>query len=400
MGGAALPGPARLCALWAALLALLPGGARGDWMWLGVAPFGAPEKLGCAALPLSGRQQELCRRKPHLLPSIGEGARLGIQECRSQFRHERWNCLLAAAAAAPAPVPAPGAGPLFGYELSSGTKETAFIYAVMAAGLVHSVTRSCSAGNMTECSCDTTLQNGGSASEGWHWGGCSDDVQYGMWFSRKFLDFPIRNTTGKESKVLLAMNLHNNEAGRQAVAKLMSVDCRCHGVSGSCAVKTCWKTMSSFEKIGRLLKDKYENSIQISDKMQRKMRRRDKDQRRIPIRKDDLLYVNKSPNYCVEDKKLGIPGTRGRECNRTSQGAGGCNLLCCGRGYNTHVVRHVERCECKFIWCCYVRCRRCESMTDVHTYAETVLLVRTEDEGLTEVVDAYFLFHAFQKKGD
>lgn len=96
-----------------------------------------------------------------------------------------------------------------------GTKETAFIYAVMAAGLVHSVTRSCSAGNMTECSCDTTLQNGGSASEGWHWGGCSDDVQYGMWFSRRFLDFPIRNTTGKESKVLLAMNLHNNEAGRQ-----------------------------------------------------------------------------------------------------------------------------------------------------------------------------------------
>ena len=96
-----------------------------------------------------------------------------------------------------------------------GTKETAFIYAVMAAGLVHSVTRSCSAGNMTECSCDTTLQNGGSASEGWHWGGCSDDVQYGMWFSRKFLDFPIRNTTAKESKVLLAMNLHNNEAGRQ-----------------------------------------------------------------------------------------------------------------------------------------------------------------------------------------
>ncbi|XP_003921094.1 protein Wnt-16 isoform X2 [Saimiri boliviensis] len=331
--------------------------------WLGIASFGVPEKLGCANLPLNSRQKELCKRKPYLLPSIREGARLGIQECRSQFRHERWNCRITAASTT-APM---GASPLFGYELSSGTKETAFIYAVMAAGLVHSVTRSCSAGNMTECSCDTTLQNGGSASEGWHWGGCSDDVQYGMWFSRKFLDFSIKNTTGKENKVLLAMNLHNNEAGRQAVAKLMSVDCRCHGVSGSCAVKTCWKTMSSFEKIGHLLKDKYENSIQISDKIKRKMRRREKDQRKIPIHKDDLLYVNKSPNYCVEDKKLGIPGTQGRECNRTSEGADGCNLLCCGRGYNTHVVRHVERCECKFIWCCYVRCRRCESMTDVHT---------------------------------
>ncbi|KAG3277708.1 Wnt family member 16 [Ictidomys tridecemlineatus] len=355
----------RLCALWAVLFALFPCGIQGNWMWLGIASFGVPEKLGCANLPLNSRQKELCKRKPYLLPSIREGARLGIQECRSQFKHERWNCMVATAnAAAAAPL---GTSPLFGYELTSGTKETAFIYAVMAAGLVHSVTRSCSAGNMTECSCDTTLQNGGSASEGWHWGGCSDDVQYGMWFSRKFLDFPIRNTTGKESKVLLTMNLHNSEAGRQAVAKLMSVDCRCHGVSGSCAVKTCWKTMSSFEKIGHWLKDKYENSIQVSDKIKRKMRRREKDQRKIPIRKDDLLYVNKSPNYCVEDKKLGIPGTQGRECNRTSEGADGCNLLCCGRGYNTHVVRHVERCECKFIWCCYVRCRRCESMTDVHT---------------------------------
>ncbi|XP_036184743.1 protein Wnt-16 [Myotis yumanensis] len=359
MDRAALLGLSRLCALWAALLALFPCGAQGNWMWLGIASFGVPEKLGCANLPLNSRQKELCKRKPYLLPSIREGARLGVQECRSQFRHERWDCRVAAAPSA--------ASPLFGYELSSGTKETAFIYAVMAAGLVHAVTRSCSAGNMTECSCDTTLQNGGSASEGWHWGGCSDDVQYGMWFSRKFLDFPIRNTTGRESKVLLAMNLHNNEAGRQAVAKLMSVDCRCHGVSGSCAVKTCWKTMSSFEKIGHFLKDKYEHSVQVSDKIKRKMRRREKDQRKVPIRKEDLLYIHKSPNYCVEDKKIGIPGTQGRECNRTSEGAGGCNLLCCGRGYNTHVVRHVERCECKFIWCCYVRCRRCESMTDVHT---------------------------------
>ncbi|RMC10184.1 hypothetical protein DUI87_12984 [Hirundo rustica rustica] len=248
-----------------------------------------------------------------------------------------------------------------------GTKETAFISAVTAAGLVHSVTRSCSAGNVTECSCDVTLRHGGSASEGWHWGGCSDDIHYGMSFSRKFLDAPVKNITGKSGSGLVAMNLHNNEAGRQAVAKLMSVDCRCHGVSGSCAVKTCWKTMSSFEKIGRFLKDKYENSIQISDRLKKKLRRKEKSQRKIPIGKEDLLYVNKSPNYCVEDQKLGIPGTQGRECNRTSQGPEGCNLLCCGRGYNTHVVRHVERCECKFVWCCYVRCRRCETMTDVHT---------------------------------
>lgn len=95
----------------------------------------------------------------------------------------------------------------------SSTKETAFIYAVMAAGLVHSVTRSCSAGNMTMFLWHHLAER--RLSE-WRLalGGMLHDVQYGMSFSRKFLDF-IRNTTAKESKVLLAMNLHNNEAGRQ-----------------------------------------------------------------------------------------------------------------------------------------------------------------------------------------
>lgn len=91
-------------------------GAAVSYRWLGIASFGVPEKLGCANLPLNSRQKELCKRKPYLLPSIREGARLGIQECRSQFRHERWNCQVSTAAP-------PGTSPLFGYELSSGESQ-------------------------------------------------------------------------------------------------------------------------------------------------------------------------------------------------------------------------------------------------------------------------------------
>ncbi|KAL0181082.1 hypothetical protein M9458_023488, partial [Cirrhinus mrigala] len=29
-------------------------------------------------------------------------------------------------------------------------------------------------------------------------------------------------------------------------------------------------------------------------------------------------------------------GTQGRICNKTAQQANGCDLMCCGRGYNTH----------------------------------------------------------------
>ncbi|XP_066561044.1 protein Wnt-16 [Amia ocellicauda] len=345
----------RLCIFLIFIFSLLPFHSQGNWMWLGITPLGVAEKMGCAKLPLSGAQKALCRGKPLVLASVRDGAALALRECQTQFRHERWNCSTRADPA------------VFGFELTSGTKETAFIYAVMAAGLVQAVTRSCSAGNMTECSCDTSLQGGGSPSEGWHWGGCSDDIQYGMWFSRKFIDNAARNVSARGTDGLFTMNQHNSELGRQAVSRMMSTDCRCHGVSGSCAVKTCWKSMGAFEKVGVFLKDRYENSVQVLDRPSKKVRRKEKEQRRWPVGREDLVYVNKSPNYCLEDRSVGIVGTRGRKCNRTSAGPGGCNLLCCGRGYNTRVERQVRRCGCRFVWCCYVRCRRCESMSDAHT---------------------------------
>lgn len=86
----------------------------------------------------------------------------------------------------------------------------------MAAGLVHAVTRSCSQGNMTECGCDGRLQGSGSAAEGWHWGGCSDHIQYGTWFSRKFIDNAAKNmSTTRGGYTLSTMNQHNTEVGRQ-----------------------------------------------------------------------------------------------------------------------------------------------------------------------------------------
>lgn len=80
--------------------------------WLGVTSAGVPEKLGCANLPLSHKQRDLCRKKLFLLPSIQDGARLAIAECQSQFRHERWNC-------STSDHPS-----VFGHELTSGEHES------------------------------------------------------------------------------------------------------------------------------------------------------------------------------------------------------------------------------------------------------------------------------------
>ena len=69
----------------------------------------------------------------------------------------------------------------------------------------------------------------------------------------------------------------------------------------------------------------------------------------------DLIYVTKSPDYCRRDRSSGSLGTVGRTCNAsTAAHGGGCSSLCCGRGYVTSLREQVERCHCKYIWCCTV----------------------------------------------
>lgn len=63
----------------------------------------------------------------------------------------------------------------------------------------------------------------------------------------------------------------------------------------------------------------------------------------------------------------GSLGTAGRVCNKSSRGTDGCEVMCCGRGYDTMRVKRVTKCECKFKWCCAVECSDCEDVVDVHT---------------------------------
>lgn len=154
----------------------------------------------------------------------------------------------------------------------------------------------------------------------------------------------------------------------QAVLSLVRNQCRCHGVSGSCAVKTCWKTVPNFAKVGDYLKFKYGKAVQVVyNKRKRRIKRKEQKQKRVKITKDTMVYIEGSPNYCNPNAKLGILGTSGRVCNKTSQGGDRCDFLCCGGGYNTQVVREVNRCQCKFVWCCYVTCKTCPRIYDRHT---------------------------------
>ena len=63
----------------------------------------------------------------------------------------------------------------------------------------------------------------------------------------------------------------------------------------------------------------------------------------------------------------GSMGTAGRECNKTSMDTDGCDIMCCGRGYTTDVIQRVDKCECKFHWCCEVICKNCTKTVERHT---------------------------------
>ncbi|MED6250646.1 Protein Wnt-7b, partial [Ataeniobius toweri] len=246
-------------------------------------------------------------------------------------------------------------------------REAAFTYAITAAGVAHAITAACSQGNLSQCGCDREKQGYYNQEEGWKWGGCSADIKYGIEFSRRFVDAREIKKTPRR-----LMNLHNNEAGRKVLEERMKLECKCHGVSGSCTTKTCWTTLPKFREIGYVLKEKYNEAVHVEVVRASRLRQpthlkvKQTQGYRKPM-ETDLVYIERSPNYCEEDAATGSVGTQGRLCNRTSLHTDGCDLMCCGRGYNTHQYTKVWQCNCKFQWCCFVKCNTCSERTEVFT---------------------------------
>lgn len=89
----------------------------------------------------------------------------------------------------------------------SGFRETAFVHAIASAGVTSAVAKACSFGKLATCSCDESMKGHG---DGWQWGGCGDNMDYGTKFSARFLD---SRETGRDIHSL--MNLHNNLVGRK-----------------------------------------------------------------------------------------------------------------------------------------------------------------------------------------
>lgn len=141
--------------------------------------------------------------------------------------------------------------------------------------------------------------------------------------------------------------------------------CKCHGVSGSCSVRTCWNQLPEFRETGNRLRDRYDAATEVTFNGQgTRLIQRNRVFKR-PTR-DDLIYIERSRSFCDADPSTGSAGTRGRLCNQQSSGTDGCDLMCCGRGFTTTRRQMTERCRCKFHWCCRVECQLCERTVEVN----------------------------------
>ncbi|KAK6177361.1 hypothetical protein SNE40_015479 [Patella caerulea] len=289
--------------------------------------------------------------------SLRKGARLGVEECQNQFKDQRWNCSTLDRDAS-----------VFGKVMLKGSREAAFVYSISSAGVVHAITRACSKGDLLHCACDPTKRGSSKDSRGeFDWGGCSDNVRFGSHFARMFVDAKERKV--RDARAL--MNLHNNRAGRRAVKRFRKLECKCHGVSGSCTIRTCWLAMQEFRRVGDYLKLKYNGATQIMiNQAGTGLIVANRNHKR-PTR-SDLVYFETSPDYCIKDIEIGSLGTAGRVCKKGSLGTDGCDIMCCGRGYDTKTERKLEQCECKFHWCCLVKCKECSRIVDVHTCKGTL----------------------------
>jgi hypothetical protein len=144
----------------------------------------------------------------------------------------------------------------------------------------------------------------------------------------------------------------------QTVKQNMKLVCKCHGVSGSCSIKICWRTLPSFTEVGTTLKQRFDGASRVKlSERKNKLRPAEKQQKKP--KREDLVYLEESPDYCEFNPELGSLGTRGRQCNKNSYGLDGCSLMCCGRGYYTIVKQVTSDCNCKFLWCCQVVCEKC-----------------------------------------
>lgn len=280
-------------------------------------------KQGCPSDLLHSRAlrsiQLACRTHPATVISAFEGVQEGLQNCANRLRFQQWDCSEAGNIMHDPPL------------LRQGFRESSLIWALSSASAAWGVATACAQGWIDDCACNNQM-----GQNEYEFGGCTHGVQHGITASRKLL-----TKVGAVNTLLRKVEKHNLKAGRLAIKKTLISSCKCHGVSGSCQQKTCWKRTATLEHITDYLVEKYARAKLYTDDS--------------VVKTTDLIYLEASPDVCK------AKSVAGRVCawRNETHTQGDCDRLCCGNGFSIrHEVVRVK-CDCEFVWCCNLVCKDC-----------------------------------------
>ena len=156
--------------------------------------------------------------------------------------------------------------------------------------------------------------------------------------------------------------------------------CKCLGISGSCVLQSCPQEFPEFATLGKDILNVYRNRTCHEDSDSLSQSSGDdptigSDTPDIVLSATQevcssrqLLFLNDSPNYCIQNEAIGSLGTSGRVCDPHTTGSDSCDYLCtqCGRGHVKVTRVHYETCYCKFTFCCDIHCFKCPRTTDMY----------------------------------
>ncbi|CAL8250013.1 unnamed protein product [Arctogadus glacialis] len=386
-------------------------------------PVLTPNSVCLRLAGLSKRQMRMCVRSPDVTASALQGIQVAVHECQHQLREHRWNCSsleghgklphqsailnrgfresafslsLLAAGVAHSVSSACSMGKLQGCGCEAKRRlDDDKIRMKLTQLQLRTLQKGGAGGGLARPPAGPSVllrpppDQGSSVQETWEWGGCSHDTRFGERFSRDWLD-----SRGSPRDIHARMRIHNNRVGRQIVTDNTKRKCKCHGTSGSCQFKTCWHVSPEFRLVGALLKEKFLMAIFVNSQNKNNgvFNPRTADRRGTGVKNGgpggggeggggregggggggggggarrrgsvsrELVYFEKSPDFCEQEPSLDSLGTQGRICNKTSRSMDSCGALCCGRGHNILKETRSERCHCRFHWCCYVLCEEC-----------------------------------------
>eukprot|EP00794_Sanderia_malayensis_P011067 gene11067-12235_t len=238
------------------------------------------------------------------------------EECKDQFRDRTWDCSSVDKA------------PYYGADLNKDTKEAGFVYALSTAALTFTISKSCLSGKISGCSCGNRqiFVEASKAPEirQRDFGGCPDITLMGSKFAKQFAiaDLKKKQTRNAVMQQRNRIKKHNVRLGGQVVKDLLSVNCRCHGVTGACQMKHCMKRLPTFQQVAKNLLSKYDNAVKVDTRRQRSAIKKHN------AIKGSLVYADQSPNYCNRNTQAGIEGTVGRECLLTDNAGPGLLDVC------------------------------------------------------------------------